>query len=119
MIVVPIYTSYYYKPQFSLRLPELSLSKPSLIKAKRLYSKLKDYEYIHIFIHLYEIADILPQIKLIYSDIKPENLVDYSVTRSLVLFDFSKSWVSINNSALVSIYLRGSQEHSRSTGVQS
>lgn len=86
------------KPRFSPRLPELSLSNPSLMKAKQLYSELKDYEYVHIFVHLYEMADILHQIKIIHSDIKPENLVDYSITRSSVLFDFSRSWVSMNNS---------------------
>jgi serine/threonine protein kinase len=84
-------------PRINLRLPELTLNESSLNTAKQLYSEIKNYEYIHIFIHFCEIIDILHRIKIIHSDLKPDNLIDYSITRSSVLFDFSRSWVSMDN----------------------
>jgi serine/threonine protein kinase len=85
------------KSRFSPGLSELRLSESLLMTAKRLYSELGDYEYVHIFVHLSEMVDILHQIKIIHSDVKPDNLIDYSVTKSSVLFDFSRSWVSIDS----------------------
>jgi len=85
------------KPRFSPQLPELNLSEPFLSTAKQVYSESKDYEYVHIFVHLYEMINTLHQIKIIHSDLKPENLIDYSVTRCSVLFDFSRSWASMDS----------------------
>jgi serine/threonine protein kinase len=84
-------------PRSGCRLPDLNLSKFLLMRAKQVYCESKDYEYTHILIHLYEIVDILHQTKIIHSDIKPDNLIDYSVTKSSVLFDFSRSWVSMDS----------------------
>ncbi len=84
------------KPRDSPELPKLSLSNSLLRKAKQLYFQQKDYEYIHVAIHLYEIFDTLHQIRIIHSDIKSQNFIDYAITGSPVLFDFSISWVSMN-----------------------
>jgi serine/threonine protein kinase len=83
-------------PRSSCRLPDLSLSKFLIMRAKQVYWESNDYEYTHIFVHLHEIIDILHQIKIIHSDITLDNLIDYSVTKSSVLFDFSRSWVSVD-----------------------
>jgi hypothetical protein len=68
-----------------------------LIAAKQLHPKSKDHEYVHIFVHLYEIINSLDQIKVIHADFKLVNLVSYAVTKSSVLFDFRESWVYMNS----------------------
>ena len=77
----------------SSQLPEMNLSASLLSMAKEIYLNLGNREYIHIFIHLCEMVDILHRVGIIHADIKPENLLDYTVMSSSVLFDFSKSWV--------------------------
>ena len=68
-------------------LPELYWSSSSLFRARQLYSELGNIEYVHIFLHLLEMADTLHNVGIIHGDIKAENV------KCSMLFDFSKSWV--------------------------
>lgn len=85
---------------------DLSLSTSSLKMAKELYSGMKNHEYIHIFIHLCEMLDTLHQIGVVHGDVKPENLINCSVTGFAVLCDFSIAWVYTNSRPRLDRFLR-------------
>lgn len=85
------------QPRSCQILQEVDLNDSFITMTKQLWTEIKDHEYIHIFVHLYEMVDLLHQINIIHADVKPDNLADYDITKSSVLFDFSSSWVYTDN----------------------
>lgn len=73
--------------------------------AREINAELNDPEYVHIFVHFYEMVNTLHQVNVHHRDLKNDALTDFEVTKASVLFDFSMSTVYTDLPCL-DVYLR-------------